>query len=114
MKNQMNKFNRTKDQQVISALRDGHKSSTHLSRGQIMKTQKPITQKILSVILLLGLLASASTAQAQENQQTAPSRLSEFLGYLSEEEEGVAVTTGVSRPTKRKEVPASITVITAD
>ncbi len=110
----MNRFNRTRNLQVISALRDGHKSNTNLSRGQIMKILKPIIQKLLFVVLLLSLLGSAPTAQAQEQKQPDSSRLSEFLGYLSEEEEGVAVTTGVSRPTKRKEVPASITVITAD
>jgi len=114
MKNQINKLNRANEPQRISVFRNGHKSNENLLQGQIIKTQKSITQKLLFVILLMGLLNSNLAAQLQEKQQTAPGRLNEFLGYLSEEEERVAVTTGVSRPTKKEQVPASITVITAD
>ena len=110
----MNKFNWTCGLRQISALRDGRPCNTILAQRQIMDTKKSIIQKFLLVVLLLNLLSGSLTAQAQENQQPASGRLSEFLGYLSEEEEGVAVTTGVTRPTKQKEVPASITVVTAD
>jgi len=80
-----------------------------------MNTQKTIIQKLLFVVVLLLILLNASPAlQAQETQQPASGKLDEFLGYLTEEQEGVAVTTGVSRPLMQKQVPASITVITAD
>lgn len=113
MKNLVKKFSRINGLQRIPALRDGHINNI-LLRGQIMNTQKPITQKLLFVVLLLILLNGRLTAQTPQEQQTDSGKLSEFLGYLNEEEEGVAVTTGVSRPLKREEVPASITVITAD
>jgi outer membrane receptor protein involved in Fe transport len=79
-----------------------------------MNTQKFSTQKLIFAAILLTSFSNALVATTQEMQQPDSSRLSEFLGYLSEEEEGVAVTTGVSRPLKKEQVPASITVVTAD
>ena len=114
MKNQRNKFNRINDLRKILAFCDGHRRNINLLRGQIMNTQKSITKKLIFAVLLLILFNSTLTAQTQETQTPASGKLNEFLGYLAEEEQNAAVTTGVTRPTKKEQVPASITVITAD
>lgn len=72
---------------------------------------KHITKKLLFVLLTLSLFSVLASAQ---ETRSSSGKLKEFLGYLAEEEEAVAVTTGVSRPTQKQDVPASITVITAD
>ncbi len=69
----------------------------------------PYSIRSLSVLVILALLTSGNLTFAQEEK---PAELSEFFNLVEQETE--PITTGVSRPTLMKDVPASITVVTAD
>ena len=66
----------------------------------------------MSVLAGLTLLVCGSLTFAQENQEKKPAELQEFFTLVEQEVE--PVVTGVSRPMMQEDVPASITVVTAE
>jgi len=69
----------------------------------------PSSIRLIFTLAIPALLVSANLTFAQEKK---PAELSEFFNLVEQETE--PITTGVSRPTLMKDVPASITVVTAD
>ena len=69
----------------------------------------PSLTRTVSALVILALLISGNLTFAQEQK---PAELNEFFNLVEQETE--PITTGVSRPTLMKDVPASITVVTAD